>query len=96
MLYFTVNLDRQYKITILDPDLYDFKKCLAKVVAMCPVELVQGSVPQKDFKELQEEHIRLWHKNAYSRKYPVTNLGLQVNSNCTRIFGRGKKLYFKT
>ena len=72
--------DRQYKITILDPDLYDFKKCLAKIVSVCTIELVQGSVAQKDFKELQEEHIKSWHKHAYSRKYPVINLGLQVYS----------------
>ena len=71
---------RQYKITITNPDYYDFKKVISKVMASCPSsELVQGNVSQQDFRNLQVEHIKTWHTKAYTRKYPVINLGLQVN-----------------
>ena len=67
-----------YKVTILDPDFYDIKKCCSKIVSVCKNELVQGSIATKDFKVLQEKHIKSWHQNSYTFKYPVMNLGLQV------------------
>ena len=69
---------RRSNITIKFPDLYDFKKCCAKLMSECTSELVHGYVIQRHFQLLQEKKIKAWSDSNYACKKPVLNIGLQV------------------